>query len=382
MFAAALVHLGADFRRMEEAVVALDLGPVAVEAGPAAKGPLQATAFRVHIGRGARRLETPDRVAEVLDRSGLPPAVADRVRLVYRRLAEAEADVHGEDPAAVHFHELGSPDTIVDVTAAAVGLDSLGVDSLLVSPVNVGGGTVVTAHGPLPVPAPATLRLLRGFALFSDGESGEKTTPTGAAIVTSLGTPAPHLPPLTLLGEGYGAGAADFTASLNVLQLVLGEGPTGEQRETAVVLECNIDDMNPQVCPYLVERLLEEGAQEAYLTPVVMKKGRPGFRVSVVSPPGLVERLAGVLIAESTTIGLRLWPVERIKASRRPGAVATPWGEVRIKLAEYGSVRRAWPEFEECRRIARETGRPLVEVMRTLSDLAARTLEGKEEARG
>ncbi len=378
MIAGALLDLGADLDRWRRALEAVGLGSVELRAGRISKSGLAATAFRVDLPPGTPRLSSLADVRRRLEGSGLAPSTVHGVLSVFTRLAEAEGRVHGQPPEKVHFHELGSADTMVDALAAVVGLEDLDVGEVLVSPVNVGAGTVRTEHGVFPVPAPATAALLTGFDVFADGEAGEKATPTGAAIAAAFGRKAGRMPRMTVAGVGYGAGQRDFERSVNVLQAVLGSPETEGAEETAVVIECNIDDMNPQVYPYLIRRLLAAGALDAFVVPAVMKKGRPGCLVSVLAPPDKADALGGILMAESTTIGLRRWEVERRKASRRLVAMDTPWGPAAVKIAEAEGFRRAVPEFEDCRRIAEATGRPLLEVMAELGRMAADRY-GKED---
>ncbi len=372
MTVAALLAVGADLGRMREMVAALDLGPIELHTEDVRKGGLSAVRFMPRIPGGTPRQKTLNDVNAILEKNTLPREIAALVGDVFLKLARAEADVHGEPPDAVHFHELGDPDTIVDVVSAVTGIVSLGIEKTYASPVNVGAGTVRMAHGAWPVPAPATANLLSGgrFEICSDGEQGEKTTPTGAALLAALAGPSREMPPLTIARVGYGAGTADFSRSVNVLQAMLGE-TSSDAENRSVVLECNIDDMNPQVYPYLINRLLGAGAQDAYLTPCLMKKGRPGFVVTVVASPDLGDLLAGILLAESTSIGLRRYPVERQKAGRRIESIESPWGRIAVKVITVGERVRAVPEFEDCRKAAESSGRPLLEIMSALGRIAA-----------
>jgi hypothetical protein len=264
----------------------------------------------------------------------------------------------------VHFHELGSPDTIIDVVGTIIGWRKFGISSALASAVNVGSGRVSTAHGVFPVPAPATAVLLQGWPIFSDGEDGEKTTPTGAALLTHLCSPAGSFPPLRLVKTGRGAGDREFTAAPNCLQLLLGEDEDEVEGEEAVVIEANLDDLNPQVFGYLTVQLLKAGAMDAYVTPVVMKKGRPGHLVTVVAAPERVEPLGRVLFRETGTLGIRTHRVGRLRLRRRTKEVDTPSGKIRVKTASLdGEEIRYAPEYEDCRRIAEKSGRPLREII-------------------
>lgn len=375
MIAAALVHIGADIDLMKEAVASLDLGPLGIDARKVKKGHVEAIAFDVEVPPDAARLNTLEEVRRVLARGRLPEKTAGKSLEVFLRLAEAEGRAHGKDPEEVRFHELGSADTIVDVVSAVTGLAQLEIDDIMVSPINVGSGSVRTEHGVFPVPAPATSFLLEGFVAFSDGEKGEKTTPTGAALLSAFGRPVDGMPAMKVRRSGFGAGRTEFERTVNVLQAVIGEPVAGIEPDSSVMIECNIDDMNPQVYPYLIGKLLDEGAQDVFISPVIMKKGRPGCLVSIIAPPGKAASLGETLLKESATIGLRQWPVERKKAGRAIRKMDTPWGEVAVKVSSVGGHTRAVPEFEDCRRIAAETGLPLLEVMQELRKMAASRFE-------
>jgi uncharacterized protein (TIGR00299 family) protein len=264
----------------------------------------------------------------------------------------------------VHFHELGSADTLVDVVGTLAGWRELGITAAWTGPVNVGGGTVQTAHGAFPVPAPATARLLAGYGVFSDGFEGEKTTPTGALLLTHLCRPAPTMPAFVLERTGYGAGERDFPGRPNCIQLLLGRDEEECEAEEAVVLETNLDDINPQILGYLTERLLREGAREAYLTPVIMKKGRPGQLLTAIVPPGREAEFGALLFRETGTLGYRFRRVGRVTLKRGFREVGVEGGTVRLKCASFaGEEVRCAPEYEDCRRIAEKTGRPLREII-------------------
>lgn len=296
----------------------------------------------------------------LLEESGLSGPVKRLAERIFLRLGAAESRVHGVPLAEVHFHEVGGTDAIVDIVSAAAGLHLLGVDRVMVSPVHIGGGFVRTAHGLYPVPAPATAYLLEGVPIYSTQVQGELITPTGAAILAEVAAEYGPLPPLTVERIGYGAGSRDREIP-NVLRLVLGEAvETLPAREPVVELAANIDDMNPQFCPHLVERLLSAGALDAWFTPVHMKKGRPGVVVHALASPSDAEKLTAVLTSESTTLGVRRQTLERAILDRELVPVDTPWGTVRVKLGRHGErVCNAAPEYEDCRRLALEAGVPL-----------------------
>jgi hypothetical protein len=269
---------------------------------------------------------------------------------------------------SIHFHEVGAADAIVDIVCAAVGVGALGVDEIACSRLNVGGGTVKCAHGTFPVPAPATVELLKGVPVYSSGIEAELVTPTGAAIAKTLATRFGAFPEMKIEKSGYGAGSREFPGHPNVLRLVIGEALpllAGKTKlETVSVLEANLDDLNPQVFGYVMDRLLEEGALDVFGMPVQMKKNRPGTLLTVLCKPENAEKLAQMIFSETTTLGVRRREESRQTLARRWESVHTEWGEVRIKIASMnGTVTNYAPEYEDCRRIAAEHHVPLKTVM-------------------
>ncbi len=279
----------------------------------------------------------------------------------------------------MHFHEVGAVDAMVDIICAAVGAEALGVDEIICSPLNVGGGTVQCAHGTFPVPAPATVELLKNAPVYSSGVQAELVTPTGAAIVATLAKRFTELPAMKIEKAGYGAGSRDFPAHPNVLRLIVGEAaaiPSKTLTDTVTVLEANLDDLTPQIFGYVMDRLLEEGALDAFAVPVQMKKNRPGTLLTVLCKPEDATRLTELIFAETTTIGVRRRDEARQTLARRWENVRTLWGEVRIKIASMnGTVTNYAPEYEDCRRLAAENHVPLKTVIQEAVRLyaAART---------
>lgn len=296
---------------------------------------------------------------------------------IFEALGAAEARIHNTSIDRVHFHEVGAVDAMVDIVCAAVGAEALGVDEIICSPLNVGGGTVQCAHGTFPVPAPATVELLTGAPVYSSGLQAELVTPTGAAIVKALATRYATFPEMKLEKSGYGAGSREFPGHPNVLRLTLGEAVPGLAAKTAAekltVLEANLDDLNPQVFGYVMDRLLEEGALDVFALPVQMKKNRPGTLLTVLCKPEDASKLTQLLFAETTTLGVRRREESRLVLARRWESVRTQWGEVRIKIASMnGTVTNYAPEYEDCRRLASEHHVPLKTVMQE----AARAFTG------
>ena len=301
--------------------------------------------------------------------STLADPVKKRARDIFRRLAEAEALVHGVTVADVHFHEVGAVDSIVDIVGTAICLEYLAVDSVVAAPLPLGSGFVMTAHGRLPVPAPATAELLQGLAVHGQCGPGERVTPTGAAIVAALATSTTTRPAMTLDRIGSGAGGKDFDDCPNILRAFLGRGPgQSETADDILVAETNIDDSTPELLGYVMERLLETGALDVFFTPIQMKKNRPATQLSFLCRPEHLDALAALVLSETSAIGLRHYPAGRIKLERRIEEIETVFGPVRFKqVFDRGLLLRSAPEYDDCRRIARERNIPYHEVVRQLT---------------
>jgi uncharacterized protein (TIGR00299 family) protein len=319
-----------------------------------------------HVHRGLKEIRQILAVAPI---SSTARAFALRA---FELLAAAEGKVHDRDPEEIHFHEVGSEDAIVDIVCAAVAVEEIAAERWYCSSLNVGSGTVQCAHGVMPVPAPATAELLRGAPVYSSGIAKELLTPTGAAILRALEVRFEPLPAMKLDATGYGAGTRDFAGSANVCRLLIGEEATAEiaasdDTDTSgevVVLEANLDDMNPQIVGYVQQKLLDAGALDAFCVPVQMKKGRPGILLTVLAAPADAETRSRILLTETTTLGVRMRREQRRILARQHTLVQTPWGPVRVKLGMLGgAVVNSAPEFEDCRAIAEATGMPLKSVL-------------------
>jgi uncharacterized protein (TIGR00299 family) protein len=309
---------------------------------------------------------------------------------IFKNLFEAEAKVHGGNPGDIHFHELGDVDCFVDVFGTIIGLDILGVERVYSSPVNLGSGTIKSRHGILPVPAPATAEILQGVPVYSTDIKYELTTPTGASILKSLSSGFVSIPLMNVEKTGFGAGSMDFKDRPNVLRLFIGnlrnipryppftkgrpgeiiskEGREKSSEERITVIETNIDDMNPQIYGYVMEKLLKKGALDVFLTQVMMKKGRPGIKLTVICKEANVEGLIRIMLKETTTIGLRFYEVNRVVLQRKTKLVDSEFGKVRVKFSKLeGEILKAIPEYEDCKRIAKKLKIPLIEVMRRIS---------------
>jgi uncharacterized protein (TIGR00299 family) protein len=295
--------------------------------------------------------------------SALSAAAREKAIALFRKLAEAEAAIHAMTVEQVHLHEVGALDSIIDIVGSVFALEWFGADRIVASPVNTGSGTVKCAHGLFPVPAPATARLLTGVPIYANGPSMELTTPTGALLVTGHAQDYGPLPAMTVDRIGYGAGDRDFVGFPNVLRVYVGQTAERADEERVTVMQCEIDDMNPQLYGVLMERLLAAGALDVFFASVQMKKNRPGTLVTVLSPPDRREALSQIVFRETTTLGLRYHDVLRECLRREQIEVQTPWGPVRMKVARQGgTLMNASPEFDDCRRLAAEHQVPVKDV--------------------
>ncbi len=314
----------------------------------------------------ARRLTE---IREIIFAAAISDTSKKTAITIFEGLGAAEAKIHNTSIESVHFHEVGAVDAMVDIVCAAVGAEALGVDEIICSPLNVGGGIVKCAHGTFPVPAPATVELLQDAPIYSSGLQAELVTPTGAAIVKTLASRFAAFPEMKIQKSGYGAGSRDFPGHPNVVRLTVGESNAHAladhaASETITVLEANLDDLNPQVFGYVLDRLLEEGALDVFATPVQMKKNRPGTLLTVLCKPEHAGILTQLIFTETTTLGVRRRDEIRQTLARRWENVHTPWGDVRVKVASMnGTITNYAPEYEDCRRIAAEHHVPLKSVL-------------------
>jgi len=369
MFLAVLLDAGLESEALLNELRKLPLAGYEFKSAGVLRGGLTGTRVEVAVSepQPERRLRE---IQQLLEGSALTAVVKAEALKMFGRLAEVEGRLHGKPATEVHFHEVGAVDAILDIVGACVGLGLLGVDELVCSPLNVGGGRVETAHGTLPVPAPATAELLKGTPVYSSGVEGELVTPTGAVIVTTLASSFGPMPPIKVARIGYGAGSRDYPGHPNMARLFVGErSEIAEPRafnlgEVVTVIEANVDDMSPQIYGYVVERALAAGALDIACSSIQMKKNRPGLEISILCAPERAEALAQLLFEETTTIGLRVHQAARLVLEREMASVETPYGTVRVKVARrHGTVVNVAPEYDDCRRLASEKSVPLKEVI-------------------
>ena len=363
MTVGALLDAGASPEALIEGLSSLKTGARCQVEKTSRRG-IAASKFRVNTEGASTKHRHLPHILNLIENATISAAVKSKASAVFTRLGEAEAQVHGISLEKVHFHEVGAADSIADIVGACIALDLLGIEEVHVSPVNVGSGTVQTEHGVLPVPAPATAALLAGKPIYARGPELELTTPTGAAIATALGVSFGALPPMRISSIGYGAGDRDFPQHANVLRVLVGEKSAAPEAAVVSVIEANIDDSSPQVLGYTLERLMEEGALDVSLSPLQMKKNRPGTLLRVIAKPEHQERLAQMVLAETSTLGLRIYSAERRVREREVVQVETPWGNVRGKVSGSSFA----PEYEDCRTIAKTTGTPLKQVLATVTE--------------
>lgn len=363
MFVGALLDAGMSLEALRRALQSLPLDGYAIETEIEQRNHLHGTRFLVKVDRDSQVPRGLHEIEDMVHRVGLSDAVKARVMDVFRAIAEEEGRIHQEPPEKVHFHEVGAVDSIIDIVSTVFGLEFLGISSLYASPLPLGSGFVETQHGRIPLPAPATVALLKGFPVVDSGLAFELVTPTGAALVQVLATANGSMPPMIIESVGYGVGSMMLPDRPNLLRLLVGRSPSEEETETVVMLEANIDDANPEWLGYLMDLLFERGALDVVFLPAHMKKNRLGTILQVVGKPEQKDELMQVLFRESTTLGIRFHYVQRKILQRTPVEIQSPWGKILAKqvIRPDGEVTLS-PEYEVCRNIAKKNHLPIREV--------------------
>lgn len=377
MILGALIDAGLSPQRLRRELKKLQIPTIHLKAEKVLKAGLAATQVTVEGRNEKKSHRNLKEILRIVERSGVEADVKEKSREIFERIASVEGKIHRMPMEEIHFHELGGLDSIVDIVGSVWGIRQLGIEKIYVSKVNVGGGFVKCEHGILPVPAPATLSLMEGKPIYSSGVERELFTPTGAAILTTLGSEFGSMPLINVERIGHGAGRDDFPHP-NLLRLIIGTSVSTSQKERVVVIETNIDDMNPQFYDYVIEKLLAMEVLDVFITPVLMKKNRPGHLLTVISPSEKLPPITTFLLKETTTLGLRWHEEERAKTDREILPLQTKYGRIRFKLARWeGKVINFSPEYEDCKRLALEKRVPLKEIFEEARKEAMTFRKGK-----
>jgi uncharacterized protein (TIGR00299 family) protein len=362
MILGSLIDAGLSARLLRKELKKLRIPTIHLKVKKVLKSGLSATQVIVEGRSEKKSHRNLKEILKIVERSGVEAKVKEESKEIFKRIASVEAKIHQIPMGEVHFHELGGLDSIVDIVGSVWGIRQLGIGRIHVSKVNVGGGFVKCEHGVLPVPAPATLSLMEGRPIYSSGVERELLTPTGAAILTTLGSEFGSMPPMKVERIGYGAGR-DNLPHPNLLRLIIGDSESISGREKVVVIETNIDDMNPQFYDYVMEKLLAMEVLDVFITPILMKKNRPGHLLTIICPSEKLPFVTKFLLKETTTLGLRWHVEEREKSDREILTKETKYGKIRFKLARWeGRIVNLSPEYEDCKKLAIENRVPLKEV--------------------
>ncbi|GAB4269395.1 nickel pincer cofactor biosynthesis protein LarC [Thermincola ferriacetica] len=362
MFVGALLDLGVDFKNLQEQLQTVPVNNYQIAAEKVIKNGITGTKFSVFTIVAEKQHRHLHHIHDIIDKSGLSASVKRQAKKIFSHLAEAEAKIHGITPDKVHFHEVGAVDSIIDILSVLICLEHLAVEEIICSPLPMGKGFVQCAHGIIPLPAPATLELLHGYPVTETDIEGETVTPTGAVLAVNLAKRFGPFPAMSVEGVGYGAGTRNGEIP-NLLRVVLGQTQSAApfQQDKVSVITATIDDMNPEFYDYVMNRLFTAGALDVTLTPLQMKKNRPGQQLTVLCPPDRLNHLANIILRETTSLGVRVREETRFKLKRELKAVETPFGPVMVKLGKCPATQKVWniaPEWEDCRLLAEKHGVP------------------------
>ena len=357
MILGAMVDLGVDIKEIRKALKNLDLKGYNLHSKKIQRNGLASTQITVETKKFKKQHSPPHRsysdIRKLISQSKLTSTVKSNSIEIFKRIAKVEAQIHNTTIQKIHFHEIGGTDSIVDIVGGVWAIESLNLDTIKSSPLNVGEGFVDCAHGRLPVPAPATLKLLKGIPVFSNGVKAELTTPTGAAMIGFYAEKFDSIPTMTIASEGYGAGSRVIPSLPNLLRVLVGNITIGKINNL-VMIETNIDDMNPEIFETVMESLFSAGALDVYFSAIIMKKNRPATKISVLAECGSREKLSKILLTETSSFGVRFYSVDRLILDREIKKLKTPYGLIKIKLGKLdGKIVQAAPEFEDCKKVAR-----------------------------
>ncbi|MDY7010322.1 MAG: nickel pincer cofactor biosynthesis protein LarC [Planctomycetota bacterium] len=386
MIVGAMLDAGLDFETLKENLASLKLPGCDISAEKVRRGALTGTKFAVTAPEADQPHRNLDDILLIIRSASLPGRSAENAEAVFRRLADAEAKVHGTDPSLIHFHEIGAIDSIIDIVAAAVGIELLGIEEVYCSAIPTGGGVIESLHGTLPVPAPATVELLKGaktIAPTGQDQTGELTTPTAAAVLTTLARSFGPIPAMELQSVGYGAGTREETspgAPPNLLRVFIGNSTDDGAVDCMVKLSANLDDCTGELIGATIDKLLRAGCVDAWAAPIYMKKSRPAWTLSALCSPGDVNRAEEIIFAETTTFGIRRRTCTRSKLARRHVTVETPYGPIRVKIGSRdGNVITASPEFTDCSSAAEAHGVPVAEAIAAAAEAYRKQGPGRRD---
>jgi hypothetical protein len=360
MILGALIDLGFPISKLKDSLASLPLTNYKLAFFQEQRMEIKGTRFLIHIDTPETTSRTFKDIRSMIEVSKLNSLVKEKSIQIFQCLAKSEAHIHQKNIEEVHFHEIGSTDSIIDIIGSVLGIQYFGIEEIISSPLALGSGFVKCKHGTLPLPAPATVEILKDIPVYGSGIEGELVTPTGAATIATMANSFGPLPPLRIKKVGYGVGEKKRPEIPNMLRIILGGKEKPLQQEKVTIIETNIDDMNPELYEHIMDILYDQGALDVFINPVQMKKNRPGVLLKVIALEKDKANLIRTMFQETTTLGIRCYTVERFKLSRRIEKIETPWGEVRIKKVERPDGREeASPEYEDCKRIAREKNIPL-----------------------
>ena len=365
MIIGALIDLGLDFNFLKKELKKLKLKDYEIIAEKIVKNGISSTKFDVVIGNHHHEERNLKEINKIIDNSNLDKEIKAQIKKIFLVIAKAESKIHKKPINKIHFHEIGAIDTIVDVAGAVIGFKKLGIEKIYCSRLNVGTGFVEFSHGKFPIPAPATAEILKSVQIYNNNVEAELVTPTGAAIITSLAEKFGDMPVMKIERIGYGAGSKELEQP-NVLRVFLGEGVKNND-EIINIIDTNIDNMNPEFYPYIIDKLMEAGALDCYLTNIIMKKGRPAIKLTVLAEIKDTDRLCNIIFDETTTLGLRIFEVSRKKLEREIKTIKTRYGNVRVKVSRLNNeIKNVSPEYKDCVRIAKSRKIPLKKVYKEI----------------
>lgn len=366
----AFIDAGLDFEEFKNEIQKLNLTNYELKTRKITRNGITATKFDVIVKNQEHEHRNLSEIFEIIDTSKLSEFVKETSKKIFATLAQAEAKIHNTTIDKIHFHEVGAIDSIIDIVGCAICIEKFGIEKIYASKIPLGSGAFVNSqHGKIPIPSPATIEMLRNFPTILTDIPFELTTPTGGAIIATLAEYGLEKETIKIQSIGYGAGDFEIPQQPNLLRIIIGEIPQKYDVEKLLLIETNIDNMNPEIYPYVIEKLLSSGANDAYLVPVIMKKGRPGIILSTLAPESKLDEILNIIFSQTTTLGVKIFEVRRKKLKREQKEIDTPFGKVKFKLVQLNNTQRLVPEFEECKRIAEEKNLPLIQVYKILESL-------------